>query len=211
MTIQKLGHCCLAIKHNGKTILTDPGEWSNGADKLQGVDLVLISHEHFDHLDPALLMKVMENNPGAIVVTNSLVGKVLTDNHIPFQVIEDSAPTHVHGVSIQPFTSEHQPVYEGAPAVLNSSYLIGERLFFPGDSFTSPDVEVDILALPVAGPWLTMGQSLDYAVAIKPRFAIPVHDGMLKTVDWLYKHPQRVLSQSNIQFVGLKPGEEAEM
>ncbi len=46
MNITKIGHCCLLIKEQGLTILTDPGTWTTDQNNLTGIDVVLITHEH---------------------------------------------------------------------------------------------------------------------------------------------------------------------
>lgn len=58
----------------------------------------------------------------------------------------------------------------------NTGYFIDEKLFYPGDAFTDPGRPIDVLALPVAGPWVKISESVDYALALKPRTVFPVHD-----------------------------------
>jgi N-acyl-phosphatidylethanolamine-hydrolysing phospholipase D len=78
-----IGHSTFLIKKNGVTILTDP-IFSNRAsplrnigpkrlippaiplDKLPSIDIVTVSHNHYDHLDIRSLQKLSKNNPKAI-------------------------------------------------------------------------------------------------------------------------------------------------
>src|SRR3990167_7420555 len=50
MKIKKIGHCCLRIEEQETVILTDPGVFSTLQNEEQGIDIVLITHEHGDHL-----------------------------------------------------------------------------------------------------------------------------------------------------------------
>ena len=52
-------------------------------------------------------------------------------------------------------------------------------MFHPGDAFTLPGVPVDTLLLPMHGPWSKAGEVLDYARAVAPVRAIPIHDALL--------------------------------
>ncbi len=83
MQITKIGHCCLLIKTETATILTDPGGFTTGQNELTGIDIVLITHEHGDHIHIDSLFSILKNNPEAVVVTNTGVGKHLELAGIP--------------------------------------------------------------------------------------------------------------------------------
>jgi L-ascorbate metabolism protein UlaG (beta-lactamase superfamily) len=40
-------------------------------------------------------------------------------------------------------------------------------------------VAVDLLLVPVAGPWLKLSEAVDYVRAVRPRVAVPIHDAVL--------------------------------
>jgi L-ascorbate metabolism protein UlaG (beta-lactamase superfamily) len=77
------------------------------------------------------------------------------------------------------FGRDHAQVHPDEPVVPNVGYLIAERLFHPGDSFTRPDVEVEILGLPTAAPWLKAAEAVDYLRAVRPQVAVPIHEALL--------------------------------
>ncbi len=208
MKITKLGHCCLLIEEGGLRILTDPGAYSTAQDKINNVDLVIITHEHQDHFHIDSLKTVLKNNPKAKVITNSAVGKILTEEGVNFELVEQNQKTTFAGLNIEGHGDEHAYIYSTITPVQNTGYFIGERLFYPGDALYNPQKSVEILALPVAGPWLTIGQAIDYAKEISPKICFPVHDGMLdlKKLGPVHRLPKAVLEPLGIKFVEMIEG-----
>lgn len=210
MKITKLGHCCMLIGDKGKVILTDPGAWTTAQNNVRGVDLVLITHEHPDHFHLESLKTVLANNPKAQVVTNSRVGSLLEKEGIAYKVVEDSQEQVFDGIPIAGFGTEHAMIYPTVPNVMNTGYLIERRFFYPGDALTDPNTPVDILAMPIAGPWLTLAQAIDWVKAVQPHVCIPVHDGMLQPRQWIYRYPTQLFAEAGIKFDAIEPGESRE-
>ena len=210
MYIKKLGHCCLLIKTNNITILTDPGNYSTMQDEVNGIDLILITHEHQDHFHLESLKKVLINNPNAKIITNSSVGKLLDVENISYEVVAEGDKNDLHGVLVEGYGHMHAEIYKTWGSVENTGYFLDGKLFYPGDSFFNPNRKVDILALPVAGPWMKISEAIDYCLEIKPRIAFPVHDGILKQAGLVHRAPAKVLSENGIEFVGMIEGDEKE-
>ena len=51
MRLTKFGHSAVRLEHAGTTLVLDPGSWSQ-RECVEGVDAVLITHEHPDHYAP---------------------------------------------------------------------------------------------------------------------------------------------------------------
>lgn len=192
-------------------IMTDPGVFTAGLDEVWDLDLILITHQHPDHCDVASLKTVLGNSPQARVVTNRGVGALLDDEAISYETVEEGQRTTVRGVAIEAIGNEHAFTYAGAPRVQNTGYRIGGRLFHPGDALTVPPEPVEVLALPLGAPWATIGQSLEYALALMPKVAIPIHDGMLKIYGPFHAAPAEVLPPHQIRFVPLTPGDTTDV
>lgn len=213
MQIKKLGHCCLLIKTNNLTVLTDPGAFSNTQNFERGIDVILITHEHMDHFHVESLKEVLNKNPNAQVVTNSGVGKKLDEIGIPYTRLEGKDSMEIQQVLFEAFDGKHEEIFEEFGQVQNTGYFIDNKLFYPGDSFHIPGKPVDILALPVAGPWCKVGDAVRYALAVNPKKAFPVHDGMLvkERIGSSHIAPQQALAEKGIEFVIIKEGEEIEL
>lgn len=201
MEIQKLGHCCLIIKSQGKTILTDPGVFTEHQNGIIGIDIVLITHEHQDHFHIHSVKKVLENNPQAIIVTNTAVGKLLDNEGLKYQILEDGQSRKFDELLIEGSGKEHATIHSSLPRVQNTGYFVSGRMYFPGDSFHDPGRSIEILALPVAGPWMKISEAIDYALKLKPVNVFPVHDGFLKSPGVFHNIPKMILEPKGIKFV----------
>jgi L-ascorbate metabolism protein UlaG (beta-lactamase superfamily) len=213
MKIKKLGHCCLVIEINGKRVMTDPGSYSDLQNQEKDIDIILITHEHQDHLHVDSLKKVLENNSNASIVTNTVVGKILDEAGIRYEKLEDGQNKELQGIKFEGYGDKHEEVYQEFGQVQNTGYFIQDKFFYPGDAFTNPKREVEILALPIAGPWMKIKMAIDYALELKPKICFPVHDGMI--IDTrpgpIYNLPKKILLENGIEFKVLEIGKEEEI
>jgi L-ascorbate metabolism protein UlaG (beta-lactamase superfamily) len=213
MNIKKLGHCCFVVEVDGKRIMTDPSNFNYGGDSVleRNISLILITHEHADHLHIDTLKEILKNNTDAIVISNTSVGKLLTEVGINFTKVEDGESYNFGNTLIKGFGDKHAQIYEDYGQVQNTGYMINS-LCYPGDSFNLPNTKVDILALPVLGPWMKMKDAIDYAKELKPRVVFPVHDAPLKPfATFIYGIPEHFLSKVGITFKKLELGKEEEI
>lgn len=200
MTITKLGHCCLRIEVDGTKFLTDPGIFSTAQNEVTGIDAILITHEHQDHFHLESLKTILRNNSNAKIITNRGVGALLEKEGIAYEPLEDRQSKTISGILLEGFGEKHAVIYEDFGQVMNTGYFIANRFFYPGDAFYNPKRPVEILALPVAGPWMKISDAIDYAKLLKPKICFPVHDGMLKFLGPTRLVPQTSLPPSGIEF-----------
>lgn len=210
MKITKFGHCCLLIEESGVRILTDPGMYSTSQDNVENIDIVLITHDHQDHLHIDSLKKVLINNPSTKVLTNQSVGILLSKENIKYELLEKGSFTD-KSVLIEAFGEKHAFMHPAIEPTQNVGYFIENKLFYPGDAFTNPNKPVDILALPVAGPWMKLSEAIDYAKELKPKACFPVHEGILKSPGSTHRIPPTVLEPLGIKFIILEIDQETEI
>ena len=222
MKIHKLSHCCLVIDLKARDgherrILLDPGFYSvEKHSKVNKIDIVLITHEHTDHFHIESLKELIKHHPDIEVVTNDAVGAILAKEGIPHRIMEQGNSVDIKGVHIEAYGKEHALLHKSIPAFSNIGFLIEEahfpqgrpagRFFFPGDAFTDPHKEIDILALPVAGPWMKISEAIDYALQLKPKKAFPVHDAL--RIPSQHVLPEKILGIHGIEFIKLEEGGE---
>lgn len=171
----------MLIEEKGARLLTDPGAFT--ADKhssLTGLDAILYTHEHADHYHLQSLQALLKANPKAIVLCNPSVAALLSKEGIPHEVVEDGQSSMVKGVAVDGHGVTHAIIHSSLPPMQNTGFMIGGRLWYPGDELgVDPGVQPDIMALPVAGPWLKLSEAIDYALKLKPKAAFAVHDMVL--------------------------------
>ncbi len=210
MTITKFGHCCLLIEEGRLRILLDPGNLSEGQNSLANIDVVLITHEHQDHCHTDSVKEVVRNNPGVKIYTNTSVVELLKKEGVVAERLEDGMSVEEKGVLIEGFGKDHALMHASWPTAHNVGYFIANRFFYPGDSFTNPGKSIEVLALPVAGPWMKLTEAIDYALALKPKTSFPVHEGILKTPGSTHLLPSRILPPAGVPFQILEIGQKYE-
>lgn len=119
----------------------------------------------------------------------------------------------VFGTPVRTYGGQHALNHSSIPMVANVGYLIGERLYHPGDSFAVPPVDVDTLLVPTHAPWSKTGEVLDFVIAVRPRLAFQVHDALLNELgtDLVEGHMARVADRYAATFTHLEPGESSEL
>jgi L-ascorbate metabolism protein UlaG (beta-lactamase superfamily) len=212
MKITKIGHCCLLIETQGRRILTDPGAFTAEDLVIENIDIVLITHEHADHLHVASVERIVKANPEVIVVANASVGKILTEAGLAFDLLEGRVSAEYKSILIQAFDEKHAEIYQELGQVQNTGYFIANTLFYPGDSYAEPGREVAVLAFPIGGPWCKVGDAIRYVLKVRPGKAFPVHDGIERTdrVHIVHGSAAAVLSKEGIDFRPMKAGDTEE-
>jgi L-ascorbate metabolism protein UlaG (beta-lactamase superfamily) len=208
MNIKKLGHCCLLVNTGSVTILTDPGMYSTAQNEITGIDIVLITHEHQDHFHIDSVKKILLNNPNVKIVSNGSVCDLLEKENIGYIRVREGERNNSLGVVIEGYGHKHAEIYKEFGQVENTGYFIDGKLFYPGDSFTNPNRSVDILALPVAGPWMKFSEAVNYAIEIKPRVSFPVHDAIYASPGFVHTMLKNILGGEGIEFVPMMSGDE---
>lgn len=209
MNITKFGQCCLLIETEGRRILTDPGRFSVSQNEIRNIDLILITHEHADHLHTSSLQTILANSPEAQIVCNSSAGKLLEVAGVAYTLLEGREEALLKEIVLKAYDGEHVEIFEDFGQVQNTGYFIGDELFYPGDAYTVPEEPVRILALPVAGPWCQLPDALKYAIAVAPEVAFPVHDWLLNEtgLELTYGIANTVLTKHDIRFVPIRNDE----
>ena len=98
VTITKLVHACLLVGVDGKRILIDPGGFTWDDDRfdpsmVEGVDRILITHEHADHVSFDFVRVALERSNGAEVETTPSLQAILAEQGIAS--VTDGTPQFV--------------------------------------------------------------------------------------------------------------------
>jgi L-ascorbate metabolism protein UlaG (beta-lactamase superfamily) len=178
MRLTNLGHACVRIEHDGRTMVIDPGGFSEPHAAV-GADAVLITHEHPDHLDEARLRAAIDVNPALEIWTNPSVAALLDGIGAPVHTVGHGDAFEAAGFDVQAHGEFHAVIYPDLPVVRNVCFLVAGAVFHPGDSFTLPDAAVKALFVPVHAPWMKVSEAVGYIREVKPERAFALHEGML--------------------------------
>lgn len=203
MRIVHFGHSCVLVDTGTARLLFDPGAWSTGFEEVTGLDAVLVTHRHPDHLDPARLPDLLAANPDAVFyAADELDGATPAR---PGDVLD------IAGASVHVVEAPHEQIHPSVEVPANVGYLVDHGAFYhPGDSLTVPDQKIDVLAVPTAAPWMKVSDAADFIAAVGPRIAVPIHEAIVARTEIYY----RVLSSTapeGTEFMVLPRGESAEL
>ena len=178
-TVKWLGHASFQIKIGNLNVYIDPYEGSY-TDK---ADMVLVSHDHFDHCDVSKIEKVRKEE--TVIIAPSTfsakfggkvkvlkAGEKITINDVTFEAVQ--------AYNVKRFRSPGTPFH---PKGLGLGYLIasgGKTVYFAGDTDLIPEMNkvknVFLAILPIGGTYtMDIPEAAEAALAIKPQFAIPMH------------------------------------
>ncbi|MCS6770035.1 MAG: MBL fold metallo-hydrolase [Candidatus Caldarchaeum sp.] len=181
-----LGHDAYLIKKD-KTIYIDPYKISSGPP----ADIVLITHDHFDHLSLDDLKKITTDKTTIVAAKNCEHElKKLGKGNVKYVSPGDSLQVEgvqvkaVHAYNVNKFREPgkvfHPREYGGVGYVVTVG---GVSIYHAGDTDFIPemkDVKADVALLPVSGTYvMTASEAVEAANVLKPAVAIPMHYGAI--------------------------------
>ena len=174
MRVTKHHHAALTVHESGKTLVVDPGSFTDPLIDLGEVVAIVVTHEHPDHWTPDHLDRLLKNSPEAPIYGPEGVAKAAAGYDIT--VVNPGDTVTIEPFTLRFFGGTHAVIHETIPVIDNVGVLVNNTLFYPGDSFTVPPVAVDTLAVPSAAPWLKIGEAMDYVTAVAPKRSFPTHE-----------------------------------
>jgi L-ascorbate metabolism protein UlaG (beta-lactamase superfamily) len=178
MQLTKYAHACLSLEKPGAQIIIDPGNLTDDYTPRPGVVAIIVTHTHSDHFDPDMIDQIIQLNENAVVIAHQSVTDKLAAG-VAYVSVESGDTLTVGGFSLKFYGGEHATIFDRLPGVANLGVMVDETLYYPGDSFAVPDMDVKFLALPVAAPWLKISETIDFLSRVRPKLAFPTHDAIL--------------------------------
>ena len=200
-SVRYVGHGTVLVSLDGVRLLTDPLLRARVThlrrygpvhpDALRGVDAVLVSHAHHDHLDLPSIERLGRSVP--VVVPRGL-GLLLRRRRFRHVVeVEEGETLTVGGVRVQAVHADHdgaRPPFRARFPALGYAVLGTRRIYFAGDTALFEGMaglvpELDLALLPIWGWGATLGRGrhLDPETAaealtlLRPRMVVPIHWG----------------------------------
>jgi L-ascorbate metabolism protein UlaG (beta-lactamase superfamily) len=179
-----IGHGSLMFKVNGYIIYIDPSRSSGNFDFVPKADMILVTHQHGDHLDPALidtlrkpqtLLFCNEKSTGKIpwgmvmkAGDRQEINNIIVEAVPAYNIVHESSPGH-----------PYHPKGEGIGYILT---IGGKKFYIAGDTENIPEMKalrnIDVAFLPMNLPYtMTPAMVADAALAFKPKILYPYHFG----------------------------------
>jgi L-ascorbate metabolism protein UlaG (beta-lactamase superfamily) len=209
MHLTKLGHACVRLSKDDRTLVVDPGGLTPETDAITGAEAVLVTHEHFDHLEAERLRKAMSDNPRLTVYTCRAVAQILGGDRV--RVVGDGDRLEIAGFDVGVVGDKHEIVHPDVPPVENVGFLFDGEVFHPGDAFTV--LRAPTLLVPGQAPWMKAPEMIQYLRAVAPRRAYAIHDGLLNDfgLGLLDSQLSGEAERQNADFRRLEPGRSVEL
>lgn len=179
MDLTKYSHSCVRLDDGDRSLVIDPGIWSEASAALDGTDAVLITHEHTDHFDVQALRSAAEANSALRIWAPGPVATALADLGDTVTAASPGESFHAGGFAVRTFGGQHALIHPSIPIVPNVGYLVDGTVFHPGDSFTVPTEPVQTLLLPSNAPWANVAGILDFMIAVRAPRAFQIHDALI--------------------------------
>lgn len=177
-------HASLAIAFDGMDIYVDPVTNPGGIhidySSMPKADYILITHEHWDHLDSVAIAQL--SKPDTRIILNATSEKILGKGTI---IGNNESMTLDKGIVLEsipaynttPGREKFHPKGNGNGYILN---IDGVRIYIAGDTEDIPEMasisNIDLAFLPVNQPYtMTIDQAENAALAIRPKILIPYH------------------------------------
>ncbi len=184
--ISWLGHDTFKIS-NGKSIIIDPY-------KLKGkhrADILLITHEHFDHLSKEDIERVIDANTS--IVAPKQCKDVLSKMNLKVTIVKPNEKLQIEGIDIETVPAYNinkinpdtkKPFHPKEDEKVGYIVTINNvRIYHAGDTDAIEEmknIKADIALLPVSGTYVMTADEAAAAVKmIKPKIAIPMHYGAI--------------------------------
>jgi L-ascorbate metabolism protein UlaG (beta-lactamase superfamily) len=184
LRITFIGHGTLMFTFGGKVIHVDPvGQYADYA-KLPKADLILITHEHWDHLDPKAVESL--RRPDTLIVLPQAAASQVPGGLVMHNgEVKTVAGLSVEAVPAYNLVHKRESGEPFHPKVRGNGYVItfGEkRVYVAGDTENTPEMKalknIDIAFLPMNLPYtMSPEMAAEAARAFKPKILYPYHYG----------------------------------
>lgn len=182
LKITFIGHGTLMLTYAGKVIHADPVSMYADYAALPKADLILITHEHGDHLDMKAIQSLSVDNTNIIVNPGSAKS---VPNGI---ILKNGEERTVFGVKVEsvPAYNLEKPFH---PKGNGNGYVLtfgDKRVYIAGDTENVSEIKalknIDAAFLPMNQPFtMTPEQVADVAKAMQPKILYPYHFGNTDT------------------------------
>ena len=209
MQLTKFTHACVRLDDGDRSLVIDPGVFSELDEALDGVRGVLITHEHADHIHFDRLASALTADPRLQVWAPLAVVEALDEFGEQVVAVDPGETFDAAGFEVRTFGGQHAVIHPSIPVIANVGFLVEGAVYHPGDSFSVPSVPVQTLLLPTHAPWNKVEEVIDFAIAVRAPQTFQIHDSLITDIaaNMIEGHVARLSAPFGVTFRHLAPGE----
>lgn len=213
MQLTKYTHSCVRFDDAERSLVIDPGMFSEVQAALDGASAVLITHEHADHVSADPLRAALQRDPRLQVFAPGSVAEQFAEFDGQVVTVEAGQAFDAAGFAVRTFGGQHALIHPTIPIVANLGYLIADSVYHPGDSFVVPPAAVELLLTPLHAPWSKAAEVIDFTVAVRAPRAIPIHDALLTDAGRgiVEQHLARIGAEHGVDYQATQPGDTLDL
>lgn len=174
MKVTRFPQSCLLLEKDGHKIVIDPGTHflqTHKVEELHGVEAVLYTHQHSDHYEPSIAEVLV--GWGIPLYANQSTADLIGGSKVV--VAKDGDSFSIASFEIVARELPHCLLPDGQPGPQNTGYVVDGVFFHPGDGKELEGLTVNALALPIAGPDISILDAINFAKQVHAKVAIPIH------------------------------------
>ncbi|NYZ74891.1 metal-dependent hydrolase [Candidatus Micrarchaeota archaeon] len=218
--IRFLGHSSFEIQLGGRTILTDPWFERNpvetkrlvppaaNAESFRKVDLILISHEHYDHCSPSDVQTICSRTQAQVIAPEDALMNLAINPRLKMPVSPGDSFS-VLGLDLEVIAAKHPQSTNPVGFIVSNG---SKRIYFAGDTYESSEmtrIACDLAMIPIGGTY-----TMDVLGAVKAlklmraKFVVPMHYNTFARIEVDTRDfEKRVAEGTHSKPVVLDPGE----
>jgi len=200
-TLTKFTHSCVRFDDGERSLVIDPGIFSETDAALDGADAVLITHEHPDHVNVDAVRAAAQADPRLrIWAPPHLAASLELGDQVV--AVTPGESFDAAGFAIETFGGQHAVIHPTVPVIQNNCYLVEGAVYHPGDSFVVPTRQPRLLLVPLHAPWSKTAEVIDFAVSVRAPRVIQIHDGLLndRGLSFVEAHVVRIGAQHGVEY-----------
>lgn len=208
MQLTKFTHSCVRLDDGDRSLVIDPGAFSEVEQALDGAHGVIVTHEHADHVDVDRVRAALAADSRLRLWGPAAVAQMFAEFGEQVVAVGSDETFDAAGFEVRTFGGQHAVIHQTIPVVANIAVLI-DGIYHPGDSLVVPPATVTTLLAPVNAPWSKVSEVIDFVVAVRAPKVHGVHDSLLTPpgLALVEGHVTRIGAMFDSAYSRLTPGE----
>jgi len=223
VSVNYFGHSFFKVSFPNRNILIDPYiahgckdpafkrlvECCSNEKDLKGIDLILVTHDHFDHFDKKLIESIAARDSSCVVASEPTLQQLELSKRL-LHPIKMHQSISLRGVEVTAVPAHHPQAFCPLGFMVNCG---GKSVFHSGDTSLIDDfskIKPDLALLPIGGTYtMDCVDAIRAVKTMKPRYAIPMHYNTFKMIEQDPREFKQKIEKSILKTkpVILKPGQ----